>query len=75
MAAWLARYQVGVAESGISRPDDIDAVRRAGINNFLIGESLVRADSPRLFLQSLINRTGKEYPAEGMDGTVSDGRN
>jgi indole-3-glycerol phosphate synthase len=54
MATRLAKHQVGVAESGIRTPADIDAVRRAGIFNFLIGESLVRADSPRLFLQSLI---------------------
>ena len=74
MASRLAKHQVGVAESGIRTPADIDAVRQAGIRNFLIGESLVRADSPRLFLQSLINRTGKDNPAGGMEGKVSDGR-
>jgi len=74
MASRLAKHQVGVAESGIRTPADIDAVRQAGICNFLIGESLVRADSPRLFLQSLINRTGKDNPAGGMEGKVSDGR-
>ena len=56
MAPKLASHQVGVAESGIRTGDDIEAVRRAGIYNFLIGESLVRADSPRLLLQSFINR-------------------
>jgi indole-3-glycerol phosphate synthase len=74
LATRLAKHQVGVAESGIRTPADIDAVRRVGICNFLIGESLVRADCPRLFLQSLINRTGKDYPAEGMDEKESDGR-
>ena len=74
MASRLSKHQVGVAESGIRTPADIDAVRRAGICNFLIGESLVRADSPRLFLRSLINRTGEDNPAGAMDGMVSDGR-
>ena len=67
MAARLARHQVGVAESGIRTPADIDAVRRAGIHNFLIGESLVRAENPRLFLQSLIS-------CNSPDRKVSDGR-
>ena len=62
MAPRLADHQVGVAESGIRTPDDIEAVRRAGIYNFLIGESLVRADSPGLLLQSFINRRGAINP-------------
>jgi indole-3-glycerol phosphate synthase len=53
LASQLSDGQVGVAESGIRTPADIDAVRRAGIGNFLIGESLVRAHDPCLFLQSL----------------------
>jgi indole-3-glycerol phosphate synthase len=73
MAARLAKHQVGVAESGFRTPADIDAVRRAGIDNFLIGESIVRADNPSLFLQSLINRTGNDNPAETIDGKVSNG--
>lgn len=60
LASKLSESQVGVAESGIRTPADIAAVRQAGIGNFLIGESLVRAESPRLFLQSLINRQGVE---------------
>jgi len=74
MAARLAKHQVGVAESGIRTPDDIDAVRRAGICNFLIGESLVRADSPRLLLQSLISCPGAENPEGRVGRKVSDGR-
>ena len=73
MAARLAKHQVGVAESGIRTPDDIDAVRRAGICNFLIGESLVRADSPRLLLQSLISSPGAENPEGRVDRKVSHG--
>ena len=58
LAARLSDDQVGVAESGIRTPADIDAVRCAGIGNFLIGESLVRADNPRLFLQALVSGQG-----------------
>jgi len=62
LASRLCENQVGVAESGIRTPADIEAVRRAGIANFLIGESLVRADSPRHFLQTLISgRSSKNH--------------
>jgi indole-3-glycerol phosphate synthase len=74
MAAKLAAHQVGVAESGIRTPDDIDAVRRTGIYNFLIGESLVRADRPRLLLQSFINRQGADNPGGEIYGKVSNAR-
>jgi len=74
MAARLAEHQVGVAESGIRTPADIDAVRQAGIYNFLIGESLVRADSPRLFLQSLISCNSADKPADRADRKASDDR-
>ena len=74
MAARLAKHQVGVAESGIRTPADIDAVRRAGINNFLIGESLVRAGNPRLFLQSLTSGNSLDKPADRPGRKVSDDR-
>ena len=74
LAARLSGHQVGVAESGIRTAADIDAVRRAGISNFLIGESLVRADSPRMFLQTLINRQGADNPGGRVERKVSDGR-
>jgi len=63
MASKLAGHQVGVAESGFGTAADIDAVRQAGIGNFLIGESLVRADNPQLMLQSL---TGRPEESAGM---------
>ncbi len=43
-----------VAESGISTPDDIAALRRAGFHAFLIGESLMRTDHPGETLAQLI---------------------
>jgi hypothetical protein len=62
-----------VAESGIRTAADIDAIRRAGIGNFLIGESLVRADRPRLFLQALTSRPGAENQADRENGKVNHG--
>ncbi|MFO7686012.1 MAG: indole-3-glycerol phosphate synthase TrpC [Desulfobacterales bacterium] len=46
--------QIGVAESGIHTREDILKIRTAGIFNFLIGESLVRADDTRGFLKNLL---------------------
>ncbi len=42
----LEKGQIAVAESGIRNRDDMALLCRAGIHNFLIGESLVRADDP-----------------------------
>jgi indole-3-glycerol phosphate synthase len=56
MAAQLSTDQIAVAASGIKTPADIDQARKAGIHNFLIGESLVRANDPAAFLRSLLSR-------------------
>jgi indole-3-glycerol phosphate synthase len=45
-----------VAESGISAPDDIAVLRKAGFHAFLIGESLMRMDSPGKALANLIQQ-------------------
>lgn len=42
-----------VAESGIQSPEDIQALREAGVNGVLIGETLMRAPDRRAMLQSL----------------------
>ena len=47
-------YQIAVAESGIRSREDIVKLKEAGIFNFLIGESIVRAENPKTFIQSLI---------------------
>lgn len=44
---------VRVAESGIHTPQDIDRLRQAGFECFLIGESLVRSDDPATLIQEL----------------------
>ena len=46
--------QIAIAASGISGKEDINKMCKAGIFNFLIGESLVRADNTINFLKSLI---------------------
>lgn len=44
---------IPVAASGISRPEDIQNGRKSGIHNFLVGESIVRADDTEAFIRSL----------------------
>ena len=51
--------QIPVAASGISSAEDIHRTKEAGINNFLIGESLVRASDPTRFLRQLLNNDQK----------------
>ncbi|WP_457553097.1 indole-3-glycerol phosphate synthase TrpC [Desulfobacula sp.] len=46
--------QIAVAASGISCKEDIHLMHILGIFNFLIGESLVRADNKISFLKSLV---------------------
>jgi indole-3-glycerol phosphate synthase len=55
MVSFLAPHQIPVAESGIRSRADIEALGNSGIHNFLIGESLVLAPSPKDFLQELIH--------------------
>jgi len=55
MVSFLEPHQIPVAESGIRGRADIEALGDSGIHNFLIGESLVRASSPKDFLQLLIH--------------------
>ena len=53
MTSLLDKDQVAVAASGIQSRNDIDLIKTCGIWNFLIGESLVRAENPKEFLESL----------------------
>jgi indole-3-glycerol phosphate synthase len=54
MASMLESHQIPVAASGIKGRDDIERTLSAGIWNFLVGESLVRAQDPRAHLESLV---------------------
>lgn len=53
LAGELGPGQVAVAASGIRNRMDIELGLKAGIYNFLIGESLVRATDPAAMLQTL----------------------
>jgi indole-3-glycerol phosphate synthase len=49
----LEPHQIAVAASGLRTRTDIEKNQAAGIWNFLVGESLVKAQNPRAFLRSL----------------------
>ena len=52
---------VRVAESGIHSAEDVARLRAAGYDAFLVGESLMRADSPGDALRELMRVTSSEY--------------
>ena len=56
--ALLQPQQVAVAASGIATRLDVEKNLQAGIWNFLIGESLVRAADPEKHLKSLMQTAG-----------------
>ena len=53
MASRFSAGQVAVAESGIHSRADIVKLQKAGIFNFLIGESIVRSGNPVKFIREL----------------------
>ena len=53
IAARMQASQIPVAASGIAAREDVERNLRAGIFNFLVGESLVRAEDPTLMLRTL----------------------
>jgi indole-3-glycerol phosphate synthase len=61
LAERLSPNQIPVAASGIRCRKDIDNNLEAGIHNFLIGESLVRAQHPVLFIKTLLTGHKNEY--------------
>lgn len=54
LASRMPTSAVRVAESGISTADDIDRLRAAGFDAFLIGESLMRKPDPGKALSELL---------------------
>lgn len=60
MASFLTPNQIAVAASGIKTREDIEKNQKIGIYNFLIGESLVRAENPRTFLRTLTKAVRSE---------------
>jgi indole-3-glycerol phosphate synthase len=55
MSAKLGPDQIAIAASGINTRSDIDKTLKAGIHNFLIGESIVRSEKPEIFIRSLLS--------------------
>lgn len=47
-----------VAESGVSSPDDVARLREGGLDAFLVGTSLMRAEDPVSVLKSLVKGNG-----------------
>jgi indole-3-glycerol phosphate synthase len=58
MKSLLEPYQIAVAASGIRNRKDIEKIKQSGVWNFLIGESLVKAKNPRVFLKLLQRKDG-----------------
>ncbi|MDJ0810100.1 MAG: indole-3-glycerol phosphate synthase TrpC [Desulfobacterales bacterium] len=56
----LDSSQIPVAASGIEGPADIRRNLESGIHNFLIGETLVRADDPATTLAQMIQAGGRK---------------
>ena len=56
LARQIQEGQIAVAESGIQAREQIESLLAAGIWNFLIGESLVRAPDPEALIRALMGR-------------------
>jgi len=54
LAGQIQEGQIAVSESGISERKQVETLLEAGIWNFLIGESLVRAPDPGALLKDLL---------------------
>ena len=54
LSAMLDDRHVAVAESGIEHPEDVARIKAAGVHNFLIGTSLVKAPEPAAHLTYLM---------------------
>jgi indole-3-glycerol phosphate synthase len=60
LASRLTPDQIAVAESGMKSREDIEKLMDAGIFNFLIGESLVRAPDTQAFMRTLLGANRAE---------------
>jgi indole-3-glycerol phosphate synthase len=60
LAGMIPKDVVGVAESGIEKGADVARLRSAGYQAFLIGESLMKAESPGEALRSLLSEAERE---------------
>ena len=60
LAELIPKNVVGVAESGIGKGIDVARLRSAGYQAFLIGESLMKAESPGEALRTLLAEAERE---------------
>ena len=60
IAAELPTDRVRVAESGIHGPGDLDRLRRAGYDGFLVGEHLVRSEDPEAAVRDLLGEQASD---------------
>lgn len=51
-----------VSESGIHHPDDVRFICEAGVQTFLVGESLMRQEDPAAALEQLVSAWGATTP-------------
>jgi indole-3-glycerol phosphate synthase len=63
LSGLIPKNVIGVAESGINTGADLIRLRAAGYQAFLIGESLMRAESPGEALRSLIASSESVVPS------------
>jgi len=59
IAAELPTDRIRVAESGIRGQEDLERLRAAGYDGFLVGEHLVRSDDPEAAVRTLLGRTAR----------------
>ena len=60
IAGELPTDRVRVAESGIHGPGDLDRLRAAGYDGFLVGEHLVRSEDPEAAVRNLLGEQASD---------------
>jgi indole-3-glycerol phosphate synthase len=65
LAGWIPFGHVAVGESGISTPEDLARLAKAGISTFLVGESLMRQYDVAEATRALLTRSDAPAPAAG----------
>jgi indole-3-glycerol phosphate synthase len=63
LADMIPRNAISVAESGIDSSADIARLRTAGYHAFLIGESLMKSESPGKALRALLAHADRDVSA------------
>ncbi|MFZ9660699.1 MAG: indole-3-glycerol-phosphate synthase TrpC, partial [Chitinophagaceae bacterium] len=56
MADQLGKDVIKVAESGISKPDDVVLFKKYGFDGFLIGENFMKHDDPGMAFNNFVSQ-------------------